>query len=73
MLEEWAEYERIEPFGAWRDNWHAALVASLIARTMGGKSLPLSEFFYVDGDTRREQQDAQTLAMFEALADKTHD
>lgn len=68
-LLEWMEYERIEPFGAWRDNWHTALIASILAnsnRKQGSPQIPMSEFFYVDSETVRDKQDAEMLAFLEA-------
>lgn len=73
MLAEWQEYDRLEPFGQWRDNWHMAVMASLFAnanRDPKKRREPFTpaDFFFVDPQTRKEQSDAQTVAMFEMLA-----
>lgn len=56
---EWLEYDRLEPFGTVRDNWHAAVIASmsLAPHTKDGKAPSLSQFFYVDPETAREKRD----------------
>ena len=41
-LSDWIDYYKIEPWGAWRDNYHAALIASMHAK----EGTRLSEFFY---------------------------
>lgn len=61
----------MEPFGAWRDNWHMAVFASMYAnahRKPGGKAMSPADFFYMDQQTRQERADAEMLAKFEALA-----
>jgi hypothetical protein len=66
---EWIEYERIEPFGQWRDNWHAALIASLIAnanRRPGAPPVQIREFMYVDPQTDAENKDAEMIAFLDA-------
>ena len=73
MIAEWQEYEKLEPFGAWRDNWHMAVLASLLAnihRDPKKRPEPVSpsEFMYVDSETRKENEDAKTVAMFDLLA-----
>ena len=66
----WFEYYKIEPFGSWRDNYHAALVAQLIAKAFSGKgaNIKLSDFMFVDPVTARQNRDAAALASFEAAA-----
>lgn len=73
MLSEWAEYDRLEPFGSWRDNWHMAVLCSLIAnvnRDPKKRREPFSpaDFMFTDPETRRERSDSQTVAMFDLLA-----
>lgn len=72
LLREWQEYERLEPFGAWRDNWHMAVIASVLANIhRDPKRAPINpdRFFYTDPQTARERADVELLARFEALAD----
>ena len=30
-LSDWIDYYQVEPWGAWRDNWHAAILACLLS------------------------------------------
>lgn len=72
-LLEWMEYERIEPFGAWRDNWHTALIATLLAnanRKPNSPPVPMRSFFYVDPETEQDQKDAEMIAFMDAKAAK---
>lgn len=75
MLAEWIEYDRLEPFGAWRDNWHMAVLTSIVAnanRDPKKRPTPFSpsEFFYRDAETQQRDADLETVAWFEALASK---
>ena len=68
---EWMQYERIEPFGAWRDNWHAAMIASILAnanRKPNSPPIPMDEFMYTDPATAQERKDAAMIAFIEGLA-----
>lgn len=73
MLAEWAEYERIEPFGAWRDNWHAALIAMILAnahRKPGSPSISMEDFFFQDAASVRERKDKQLMAFLSGFKAK---
>jgi hypothetical protein len=73
LIAEWQEYERLEPFGASRDNWHTSLIATILAnanRAPGRQPIKPSEFFYVDPDTRQERKDKHTVALLDALSTK---
>ena len=66
-LAEWMEYETLEPFGAWRDNWHSAMTSMILANANRGphtKEFRLADFFYVDPQSAQEKRD---LEMLEAL------
>jgi hypothetical protein len=68
---EWMEYDNLEPFGAWRDNWHASMIASILAnanRKPGTAPIKMSEFMYVDAETTKEKRDAEMLAFLEGKA-----
>lgn len=57
-------YAIIEPFGAKRDNFHAAMLASLYTNAHKKESSPaanISDFFYIDPQSLREkkQQESQ--------------
>lgn len=61
----WLAYYELEPFGAERDNWHMARVASILAnayRRPNSPPIKMSEFFYVDAETARKRSDEQTLS-----------
>ncbi len=64
LLLEWMEYERLEPFGAQRDNYHAAMIATILANAYRDRKRPpvkMSEFMYIDAEAARELADMQTL------------
>lgn len=73
MIMEWQEYERLEPFGAWRDNWHMAVLASLLANIHRDPKkcgvVSPSEFMFSDPQTAQERADLDMVARFEARAD----
>lgn len=53
-LTDWLAYYKLEPFGAERDNWHAAQIAAILVnqnRAKGAPVVPMTEFMYVDRDT----------------------
>ena len=63
-LSDWIDYYKIEPWGAWRDNYHAALIASMHAK----EGTRLSEFFYeppaepvIDKDGRALKSDIESI------------
>ena len=52
-----------------RDNWHAALIASLIANTNRApntRPIEMHKFLYRDSDTEREEKDAEMIALLDA-------
>jgi hypothetical protein len=68
-LLEWMEYERVEPFGAWRDNWHTAILATLIANSNRKPNSPpvqMREFFYIDAESAEERRDEEMVAFMES-------
>lgn len=73
VLAEWMEYERIEPFGSWRDNYHSAIIASLMANAFSSersRRISPDEFFYRDPESAQEYRDNQMLNRFRALKKK---
>lgn len=61
----------MEPWGQWRDNAHAAVVASVIAnahRKKGTKAFDWQDFMLVDKDTDRARKTAQSLAWLRSNA-----
>lgn len=69
---EWLAYFNLEPFGAWRDNWHAALIAAVIANVNRGKGtapISVSEFMYQDQEAaERKREDARRKKEAEVIA-----
>ena len=64
------EYERLEPFGAWRDNWHAAMTATILANAYRARNtapVKISEFMFKDPETARDEEDLQILAHLRAM------
>lgn len=64
------EYERLEPFGALRDNWHTAMLATILANAHRDPKKPpvrMSEFFYQDPDTVEEKNNVETLECLRAM------
>ena len=64
-------YYTIEPFGQWRDNYHAALSASILANVNRGKNqqpYSINDFMYKDKVTSEMEKQKQFIANLEALA-----
>jgi hypothetical protein len=62
-LTEWIQFYGVEPFGEYRDDFRAAIVAFTVARSMGGgKSAKLSDFmpFFSDEQAQRNAAHAAT-------------
>jgi hypothetical protein len=61
------------PFGPDRDNWHSAQIASILVnskRAKGSPSVKLSEFMFVDEQTRRERQTQAFISGLKTVARK---
>lgn len=70
-LDDWAAYWRIEPWGAWRDNLHAGLIASVIAnahRKPSTRALTYQDFMVTDRESHRKRQTEQSLAWMRSVA-----
>lgn len=53
-LDAWQEYYLEEPFGTWRDNWHAAIICNTVAHTVkhkGGRITPDMFMYKSKSDT----------------------
>ena len=64
LFHEWMEYERLEPFGSWRDNYHAALVSMILVnahRDPKRSPVGMAEFFYRDPETAQHERDQEML------------
>lgn len=60
----------LEPFGARRDNYHAAMIATILANAYRDRKRPpfkMSDFIYVDGETAQESADMQMLTSLRQL------
>jgi hypothetical protein len=70
-LTEWMAYERLEPFGEWRADLRAALVAMVMANAWRGKdqkAFTIEDFMLkFDGEPKRDQTVEDQLRMFELL------
>ena len=67
-LREWYEFYNLEPFGDTRDNWHTAMLATILVNANRKPSSPaakLQEFMYTDSQTAREREEKRVLAWFE--------
>lgn len=56
-LTEWMAYEQVEPFGPWRDDIRAGVIASTVANVYRGKTQkPLSPTDFVPEFGRRREE-----------------
>jgi len=71
-LEGWRLYWRTEPWGAWRDNLHAAVVAREVRRPQlrKGAGNKLEDFFYRDPVERQADARAQVINLFRMIGTK---
>lgn len=42
-MSNWIEYYKLEPWGAWRDNWHASILASIMS---GSDDAKMEDYMY---------------------------
>lgn len=71
---EYMAYYVLEPFGAWRDNWHAAQLTALMYNVNAGKgkSVSVDEFMYHDSVAAQDKKDMEMLAKLNAVGVKKH-
>jgi len=58
-------YYELEPFGPQRDNWHAGIVAALLAnihRAKGAKAMSPADFMLEDPGKRAKQRSQTAIA-----------
>lgn len=71
-LEDWKRYYLVEPWGAWRDNLHAGIIAAMIANTAPStrrkRARRADEFLFVDARERRSQMTQRSLHYLFAIA-----
>jgi len=66
----WQQYWDIEPWGPWRDNVHAAIVAREIRRTRSrpGARLGLEPFMVKNPEARRKEGEKNFFGVLQAVA-----
>ena len=67
----WQEYYKLAPFGQWRDNWHAAIIAQTIAavNTPKNRKPPnIEDYIYMDIETYRARQTKKVMDSWRELA-----
>lgn len=67
------QYDQIQPFGDERANWHAAIIAQLLAaiHTPKERRAPgIADFMYRDIREKVAEEEEQTLAFFRAMKGK---
>lgn len=75
-LDDWAAYWQIEPWGAWRDNVHAGLVAAVIANVHRGRGVPAfshANFMLQQRDPTVDQAKVANIVSFFRRAAKPKD
>lgn len=66
----WQRYWDQEPWGPWRDNLHAAIVAREVRRTRVKPSarVPLEQFMVRNPEERRKEGEQSFFGMMQAVA-----
>lgn len=69
-LSDWMAYYQLEPWGAWRDNWHAALLAKLIYDVNRGKhpAAKMKDFMYSDAEVKAHADARTFIARLDSMA-----
>lgn len=70
-LTEWGRYYAAEPFGQFRDNLHAGIVAAAILNSNRQRNSPVvspSDFLLVSREQSRRRELAKSVARLRALA-----
>jgi hypothetical protein len=66
-LDDWAAYWQVEPWGPFRDNLHAGLIASVIAnvyRRKGSRAFTWVDFLLQERDPEAEKAKAANIVSF---------
>lgn len=66
----WQRYWDVEPWGPWRDNLHAAIIAREIRRTRSrpGARLGIEPFMVKSPTTRRKESEQNLFAVLQTVA-----
>ena len=71
-LADWVEYYRLEPFGAYRDNIHAGMIAAQVVnmtpRKKGAKALTAADFMVEDRTEKAKKNVSSAVGMLRTLA-----
>lgn len=70
-FDEWRAYYAVEPFGAYRDNMHAGLIASVLVnahRKRSARPATWRDFVFVDKETDSANKTARFLGWLRAVA-----
>jgi len=72
---DWVEYYAAEPWGAYRDNLHTGIIASVIAnvhRGKKGKAVKPADFLLRSRDDQRQSDTKQSLSYLRAVGVRKH-
>lgn len=72
-VDEWQRYYALEPFGAWRDNAHAGLIAAQLAnvhRKKSARPVTFRDYLLVDKETDRATKTARFFGWLRAVAQR---
>ena len=70
-VEGWRAFYALQPFGPWRDNFHAAQIAYILAAANRNPKRPapkIDEFMYRDPVARIKDNDTATILFFDSKA-----
>lgn len=73
---QWQRYWDEEPWGPWRDNLHAALIARKVHNMLRGKNSPaasIDEFMLTDKDTHQTKQKRSFIDWLKSVGTKRGD
>lgn len=70
MYLNWQKYWEEEPWGPWRDNFHAAMLAREVRRTVFKSGLELNRFMYTNPNKRVKEVQTTVMAALGAMATK---
>ncbi len=71
VISGYAQYDELEPFGPWRDNFHSAQIASVLCQVntpKGKKSPGVADFMYQSRKERDIDSTMETLNRLRARA-----
>jgi hypothetical protein len=68
----WLAYWQVEPWGPWRDNVHAAIIAREVTRAnprlRRGAKLDLASYMVIDPEQRQRAANERVVSMLQAMA-----